>query len=41
MKEMSRPDDQMIEQELREYWGHMGEAVMREMLDESEPATEN
>lgn len=28
---MSRPEDQMIEEECREYWWEQGEAVMREM----------
>ena len=31
---MSRQDDEMVEQEIREYWWSMGEAVMREMTEE-------
>lgn len=31
---MSRQDDAMIEEEIREYWWSMGEAVMREMTEE-------
>lgn len=31
---MSRQDDVMIEEEIREYWWSMGEAVMREMMED-------
>ena len=30
---MSRQDDSIVEQEIREYWWSMGEAVMREMME--------
>lgn len=31
---MSWQDDAMIEQEVREYWWNMGEAVMKEMMED-------
>lgn len=31
---MSKLEDDMIEQEIRDYWLNQGEAVMREMLEE-------
>lgn len=31
---MSKLEDDMIEQEVRDYWLNQGEAVMREMLEE-------
>lgn len=31
---MSELEDDMIEQEVRDYWLNQGEAVMREMLEE-------
>ena len=31
---MSWQDDAMIEEEVREYWWSMGEAVMREMTED-------
>lgn len=31
---MSELEDDMIEQEIRDYWLNQGEAVMREMLEE-------
>lgn len=33
---MSSPEDDMIEQEVRDYWWEQGEAVMREMCEEEE-----
>ena len=31
---MSRQADSLAEEEIREYWWSMGEAVMREMMEE-------
>lgn len=31
---MSWQDDAMAEEEIREYWWNMGEAVMREMMED-------
>ena len=31
---MSKLEDDMIEQEVKDYWLNQGEAVMREMLEE-------
>ena len=33
---MSELEDDMIEQEVRDYWLNQGEAVMREMLEDDE-----
>ena len=33
---MSDLEDDMIEQEVRDYWLNQGEAVMREMLEDDE-----
>lgn len=33
---MSKLEDDMIEQEVRDYWLNQGEAVMREMLEDEE-----
>ena len=33
---MSRQADSLVEEEAREYWWSMGEAVMREMMEEKE-----
>lgn len=33
---MSKLEDDMIEQEIRDYWLNQGEAVMREMLEDEE-----
>ena len=33
---MSDLEDDMIEQEVRDYWLNQGEAVMREMLEDEE-----
>lgn len=33
---MSWQDDVMAEEEIREYWWSMGEAVMREMMEDFE-----
>ena len=33
---MSKLEDDMIEQEVRDYWLNQGEAVMREMLEDDE-----
>lgn len=33
---MSKLEDDMIEQEVRDYWLNQGEAVMREMCEEEE-----
>lgn len=33
---MSELEDDMIEQEVRDYWLNQGEAVMREMLEDEE-----
>lgn len=33
---MSSLEDDMIEQEVRDYWWEQGEAVMREMCEEEE-----
>lgn len=33
---MSSQEDDMIEQEVRDYWGEQGEAVMREMTEEND-----
>lgn len=33
---MSSLEDELIEQEVRDYWWDQGEAVMREMCDEED-----
>lgn len=33
---MSSQEDDMIEQEVRDYWWEQGEAVMREMTEEND-----
>lgn len=33
---MSELEDDMIEQEVRDYWLNQGEAVMREMLEDED-----
>lgn len=33
---MSKLEDDMIEQEVRDYWLNQGEAVMREMLEDED-----
>ncbi len=33
---MNKLEDDMIEQEVRDYWLNQGEAVMREMLEDEE-----
>lgn len=33
---MSRQDDAMAEEEVREYWWSQGEAVMREMYEDTD-----
>lgn len=33
---MSELEDDLIEQEVRDYWLNQGEAVMREMLEDEE-----
>lgn len=33
---MSKLEDDMIEQEIKDYWLNQGEAVMREMLEDED-----
>lgn len=33
---MSSPEDDIIEEEMREYWWAQGEAVMREMCEDDD-----
>lgn len=37
---MSSPEDEIIEQEVRDYWWGQGEAVMREMTEEEDDQKE-
>lgn len=37
---MSSPEDEIIEQESRDYWWEQGEAVMREMTEEEDDQKE-
>lgn len=38
---MSDLEDDMIEQEVRDYWLNQGEAVMREMLEDEDGVDKN
>lgn len=38
---MSKLEDDMIEQEVRDYWLNQGEAVMREMLEDEDGVDKN